>query len=274
MPNYTKVLCFIIILLCTVGCTITGPAIDTSVSNYHYYNLTRTGVIYSLKANCFELGCPEIKEVDISTFKPLNDIYAVDKSNVYFRLHIIPNASPNSFKLAGGSYAIGKNNVYWYGKVIPFIKPQSFSVGTFKVDNYDVYYGIDEAAIYCGDQIISKEPLLFHKLEYNYYKDSKNIYHMPSCDTLHADPKTFQFLNKKDGASSVYAKDSKNVYYMFLQREVIEGADPDTFEVLCTKIGPPHYAKDKNSVYGMKFGKLIRFEGADPNTFEFSESCQ
>lgn len=263
-------------LVCASGCGPSGPKIDPRVSDNHYYNLFRTKVIFGRAGNCFELGCWTIEGADAHTFRPLNGRYAVDKNRVYYERRAIAGERPESFRLSAGPYAVGTRGVYWFGEIIPVEDPESFHAVEFNRGDLREFYGVDSSGVYCRDRKISNRPNSFRGLDLaGYFSDTGNVYYIAGgvCETLGADPGTFEFLKKTDNVRSVYAKDSMHVYGVFvgpLKNQVIEGADVETFEVLCAGIGPPHYARDKHHVYD--FGRIV--EGADPASFPVAEKCE
>lgn len=258
--------------MCFTACTPLGPKIDESVSDNHYYSLFRTSVIFGWMGNCFELGCFEIEEADVDTFRPLNYMYAVDEHRVYYQQNVILDETPDGFRLAGGPYAVGSKGAYWDGETFPVQDEESFQAVEFRLDERKLHYGVDSSGVYCRNRKISDHPDGFHALERpTYFADSGDVYVMRggTCQALGADPDGFQFLKKADGAYSVYAKDSSSVYVLRFDYRAIEGADSATFEVLCSGVGPPHYARDKNRVYD--FGEIV--DGIDPNTFSIDQNC-
>ena len=86
-------------------------------------------------------------------------------------------------------------------------------------------------------------------------KDKNNVYYQ-GTKIQGADPNTFDVLENG------YFKDKNNVYFY---EDKIKGADTKTFESL--KYG---YSKDKKNVYYQ--GK--KMQGADPKTFETNEGYE
>lgn len=258
-------------LMLSIACVPLGPPIDETVSDNHYYSFLRTSVIFGQHGNCFELGCLEIEEADVQTFRPLNDMYAMDKQRAYYREDVLPEETPEAFRLAGGPYAVGSKGVYWYGKTFPVEDQETFHAVAYRIPgSKQFHYGVDDSGVYCHNEKISSRPDTFHALgRHTYFADSTNVYFMDGCEALDADPESFEFLKKSDGSYSVYARDSSTVYIVSVHHKPIEAADSETFEVLCAGVGPPHYARDRNHVYD--FGKVV--EGVDPGTFRIEENC-
>jgi len=285
------------------SCTSPGSLIDGNVSDNYYYNGSKTAVIFAdMGGECYAIGCEEVEGADIDTFEPLNsiyardknyayyeheriagadantfkplgEIYASDKNDVYYRNKRLPDERPGDFKALDGAYAVGTNAVYWAGEVVPSADPNTFEVVAFQIDTTTRYYGKDKNAIFCLEKHLSDQPTLFRPLNNDgYFVDGKDVYYAYSCESLGADPTTFEFLYKKDGSGSHYGKDSENVFLLGVGlHSVIEGADTETFEVLlCSGDGSREFAKDKNHVY--TYGTVV--EGANPKTFELPEECK
>jgi hypothetical protein len=218
--------------------------------------------------DCYSIGCEEIEGADLDTFKPLNSIYASDKSYayyeherlsgadantfkplnemyasdknyVYYRGERISGESPGDFKVAGGPYAVGGNAVYWAGEIVSSADPDTFEVVVFLIDKNTNYYGKYKNAIFCTKDYLSDQPTLFRSLNNDaYFADGKDVYYVYSCESLGADPTTFEFLYKKDGSGSLYGKDAKKVFRLVQGiNGDIEVADTETFEVLCSGVG-------------------------------------
>lgn len=256
-----------------VGCTPLGGHVNKKLSDSHYYNATKTSIIYGRNGNCLELGCTEIENADVDTFKVLNSIYASDKNSVYFRDKKLDNESPNSFRLAKGPYAIGQQGGYWWGEIFKVKDPVSFSAVEFLIGNSKQHFAFDEEFVYCRKNIISNSPDSFLAIEKEgYFKDDSNLFYINGgvCDKMEVDIDSFTFLMKRDGTRSVYAKDANYVYLMSVKREIIKGADVSSFKALCSGRKPPQYAIDKNHVYD--FGEKII--GALPETYAFPSDCK
>lgn len=124
-----------------------------------------------------------------------------------------------------------KNNVYYEGEALDYL-----DTDTLKYSLNDTY--IDKNGVYFASRF---EGFSVRTIE-------------------GADPESFNFLSQH------YAVDSVNVFFISEQNPnvikpfIIEGADPDTFEVMKDS---PLYAKDKNKAY--HWGKEVT--GADPSTY-------
>ena len=105
---------------------------------------------------------------------------------------------------------------------------------------------------YFEREIKGADPDTFQVLEHAFSKDKNHVYYETEKIEENINTSAVKVLNK------FYFKDNKNVYLMYGK---VEGADPDTFELLTDNMG---YSKDKNNVY-YTFSVV---EGADVKTFE------
>ncbi len=105
---------------------------------------------------------------------------------------------------------------------------------------------------YFEREIKGADPDTFQVLEHAFSKDKNHVYYETEKIEENINTSVVKILNK------FYFKDNKNVYLMYGK---VEGADPDTFELLTDNMG---YSKDKNNVY-YTFSVV---EGADVKTFE------
>jgi hypothetical protein len=252
-----------------LGCPA-GPAVNRDVSDSHYYSVASLGIVFSPGGNCLA-ECTKISGASVLSFAPLNDLYSIDRNNVFFEAQALSGEGPAEFRVAGGPYAAGKQGVYWFGEIIDGADPASFSSVEFHLAGPQ-YYGFDRRSVFCRDTVISDQPKEFHALaRAKYFADKSDVYVVSGgvCQALGADPSTFHFLAKQDGSPSIYAKDAKTVFYLWT-REVIPSADPTTFEALCEGLGPPHFARDRRQVYKPSTGLL----SLEAGTFTLPEACK
>lgn len=198
----------------------------------------------------------KVKNVDLGTFKVLNDKYAKDVKNVYFSGNkSFEDVDAGTFEVLPADYSKDKNNVYspengWIQRV------NGANPKTIKVLN-QFYLKDDKNVFFNDEKILSADANSFIALdkENGYAKDKNSVYYFGQ-KVEGANSKTFEVIS--DGE---YSKDDKNVY---ASGEVIKGADPETFrEFLETS-----YSRDKNNLYYYfgedKFlGKIVE------NNFEF-----
>ena len=179
----------------------------------------------------------KVENVDLNTFKILNDKYAKDDKNVYFLGNkSFEDVDSKTFEVLPDYYSKDKNNVYspineWIQKI------NGANPKTIKV--LSQYYSKDDKNVfYDSDKILNADINSFVVLEgdHSHAKDKNSVYY--SGEKIEgANPKTFKIIS--DG---MYSKDDKNVY---AAREIVKGADPQTFR----RIPETNYARDKNNLY-------------------------
>jgi len=179
----------------------------------------------------------KVENVDLNTFKILNDKYAKDRKNVYFSGNkSFEDVDSKTFEVLPQYYSRDKNNVYkpineWIHK-INGANPKTIKVLNefYSKDDKNVYYDMDKIldADVNSFEITGKERY--------YAKDKNSVYYLGE-KIEGANPKTFKIIS--DGS---YSKDDKNVYAGL---EIVKGADPQTFK----EIFGTNYARDKNNFY-------------------------
>lgn len=179
----------------------------------------------------------KVENVDLNTFKILNDKYAKDGKSIYFLGNkSFEDVDSKTFEVLPNYYSKDKNNVYrpineWIRKI------NEANPKTIKVLNQ--YYSKDDKNVfYDSDKILNADINSFVVLEgdHSHAKDKNSVYY--SGEKIEgANPKTFKIIS--DG---MYSKDDKNVYATV---DIIKGADPQTFR----RIPETNYARDKNNLY-------------------------
>ena len=198
----------------------------------------------------------KVENVDLGTFKVLNDKYAKDVKNVYFSGNkSFEDVDAGTFEVLPADYSKDKNNVYspengWIQRV------NGANPKTIKVLNQ--FYLKDDKNVFFNDKkILGADANSFIALdkENGYAKDKNSVYYFGQ-KVEGADPKTFEVIS--DGE---YSKDDKNVY---ASGEIIKGADPKTFR----EFPETSYSRDKNNLY-YYFGEDKFLGKIDENKFEF-----
>ena len=98
---------------------------------------------------------------------------------------------------------------------------------------------------------------------FDFYKDKNYVYNLEISEKLHADPITFSALSR------MYAKDINNVYAYWYKPLIgsptykVIDANPNTFQIFEGEYGDS-FGRDQSHVYA--FGEII--EGADPLSFQ------
>lgn len=82
-------------------------------------------------------------EVDPNTFQVINDKYAKDESNVFYKGRVINNADSKSFKVLKNGYSSDAKNVYLFHYQIINAVPDKFEIlgGLFSRDINNIYNG-------------------------------------------------------------------------------------------------------------------------------------
>ena len=198
----------------------------------------------------------KVKNVDLGTFKVLNDKYAKDVKNVYFSGNkSFEDVDAGTFEVLPTDYSKDKNNVYspengWIQRI------NGANPKTIKVLN-QFYLKDDKNVFFNDEKILGADANSFIALdkENGYAKDKNSVYYFGQ-KVEGADPKTFEVIS--DGE---YSKDDKNVY---ASGEIIKGADPKTFR----EFPETSYSRDKNNLY-YYYGEDKFLGKIDENKFEF-----
>ena len=201
----------------------------------------------------------KVENVDLGTFKILNDKYAKDRKNVYFSGNkSFEDVDSKTFEVLPQYYSKDKNNVYrpineWIHKI------NGANPKTIKVLNE--YYSKDDKNVYYdSDKISNADVNSFVVLEgdHSYAKDKNAVYY--SGEKIKgANPKTFKIIS--DG---MYSKDDRNVY---AAADIIKDADSQTFR----RIPETNYARDKNTLY-YYFGDVKNLGKINEKDFKFLDN--
>lgn len=208
--------------------------------------------------------CMKMEHADAPTFEVLSYHHAKDKNNAYVQFYYLhSNRSEDEYTIfdidsgtfeildGKGDYSKDKKNVYYRTKIFEGADPETLELLEYGTEDHSsTYYTKDKDHVFCNKEI---------------FKDVSGEY---SDFTKIADVTTFQLLNEW------YAKDKNHVYN---SGEIIDGADPITFEVVQTggcyskngdeMVCPRAYdAFDKNNKY--KYGKMLSAE--EVNNYESS----
>ena len=198
----------------------------------------------------------KVENVDLGTFKVLNDKYAKDVKNVYFSGNkSFEDVDAGTFEVLPADYSKDENNVYspengWIQRV------NGANPKTIKVLN-QFYLKDDKNVFFNDEKILGADANSFIALdkENGYAKDKNSVYYFGQ-KVEGANAKTFEVIS--DGE---YSKDDKNVY---ASGEVIKGADPKTFR----EFPETSYSRDKNNLY-YYFGEDKFLGKIFENNFEF-----
>lgn len=201
----------------------------------------------------------KVENVDLNTFKILNDRYAKDDKSVYFSGNkSFEDVDSKTFEVLPNYYSKDKNNVYrpineWIHKI------NGANPKTIKVLN-EFYSKDDKNVYYDSDKISNADVNSFVVLEgdHSYAKDKNTVYY--SGEKIKgANPKTFKIIS--DG---MYSKDDRNVY---AAADIIKDADSQTFR----RIPETNYARDKNTLY-YYFGDVKNLGKINEKDFKFLDN--
>ena len=219
-------------------------------------------------------GNKSFEDIDSKTFEVLPNYYSKDKNNVYRPInewiHKINGANPKTIKVLNEFYSKDDKNVYAAVDIIKDADPQTFRripETNYARDKNNLYY-------YFGDvknlgKINEKD---FKVLDSNLVKNGNEVYYLGEKVNI-KNPDKFEIIENYLSSPSmvVYGKDDKNVYVMIPYKEagylkIIKNADKDTFEVMENS----DYSKDRNNVYYAGYN-VVQLQDVDKNSFAIGE---
>ena len=197
----------------------------------------------------------KLNGIDPKTVEVFNKFYLKDKNGVYYldknkiKILNLEGMDLKTLEVVDNSYLKDKNSVYLVQenklKRLEKIDPNTFkNIGGNYVKDKNGVYKYYFTYITVNDKELKKEPNFDAKTfeivdpDGRYVKDKNNVY----CDgeiINGADPATFEMLKK---GNINYMKDKNNIYYW---KTKIEGVDRDTFKIMEN----PNFSKDKNNIY-------------------------
>jgi DKNYY family len=255
---------------------------DKYVFYCDYYRDGRT--YYTTKIEIIKI----VPDAHPGTLKILDENYAKDDHQVYYKYDAFKVADVDSFTLLSDNFAKDNVHAYYYLKPIEFSDGASFEVinGNYAKDKNHVYYSYvlydnttDPYRQQPSNLILDADPASFKALSLSYGKDKNHAYYFNklikeidlntfTTDSVHSeyahDALHIYFQGKAldQAAKSFtpleedYGKDQHHVYY---KDSKINSADAASFIVL-----EKGYAKDKFTVYY----KGVIVQKADPASFE------
>lgn len=226
------------------GQVISGAASDS-------FEIVEMG--YARDASGLYNGQDQILGVDPASFEIINQEYYKDKGNVFFKGTQVENAHPGTFRMMANEYARDADYFYRYGKAVA------------KSSNkyYERFRENDLSDTCLPEASLGEEGEGLAPLESGFASDGNCVfYQMEVIDYSH--PASFEIIN------SSLARD-KNFVYVISEAGVktVPFASASTFEVLGA-----NYYKDKYVVYYGDGLEIIN--GADINTFKLvceTENC-
>jgi hypothetical protein len=200
----------------------------------------------------------KIPGADPATFVALNKVYGKDAYHVYGIFTDEENAplpifgaDLASFQVMSGGYAKDVNYVYWDSRMVKGADPKTI------ISFGELPYAKDNSKVYWRTWAIvpALDPSTFTPIDTTYVKDVRGIYFIcPGGDCVikieGADPQTFEVVRAGVGWQQ-YSKDKKNVYY---KGKIIAGADTSTFQAVPNQNN--YDSQDKNRKY--KWGQIVQ----------------
>ena len=204
------------------SCSPIGKPVNPEISKNHYYNKSKTGVIWSRQGNWFALGKTPMN-VDVASFEVLNPYLSKDHNQIYYFANPIdPNTvSIEKFYAKEGylNYYIGFDDKHVYtftntetsagteytATIIDSAKPDSFSY-------YEIDWAKDKEHYFYRNTLVNVDFDSFTHLNEHYSMD-KNSAFAHINGNFHTLPltklETFDVF--KD---SYYAYDNEHIYYL------------------------------------------------------------
>jgi len=287
------------------ACSPLGNPVDENISNSHFYNSSKTDVIYSPNGNWFELEASKL-QADVSSFEVLSNKFGKDKSKVYYLGGAAHDSGIDvkSFfaKEEDWMWHIGfdKNNVYVFDREVEQGKFQTKTTiieeanpTTFKQLNQ--YFAKDDISYFFDNKMIDVDYATFEQINESFHVDQNQAYYH-----------TYQFFKAFDVDIGSFKKmddyftyDKANIYYfaeyvknrgekqlkiipytnfenvsvlnkthLKVDRKVFyQGFEIEKADTDSFTVINEEYAKDKQHVY---FAGILMKE-ADVATFHYSE---
>ena len=141
----------------------------------------------------------------------------------------------NAQRDENSSYAVEDKTIYFNRVAMPDVDLGSFVILNSK-------YAKDKNRVYSsGEPLPGFDPTTFKILDdlSRYIADKDHAYY-DGEEIIDSDPVTLTYI---------YERYSKDRTHVFMEAQLIKGADPDSFQVLETPGGSFEWARDKNSVY-------------------------
>ncbi|MDY7395816.1 DKNYY domain-containing protein [Aureibaculum sp. 2210JD6-5] len=197
------------------SCSPLGSPVDDELSKNHYYNNSKSDVIYSMNGNWFGIGKTEMN-VDAKSFKVLSEYFSKDKNQIYFMANVVkhPDVDISSFtsNTTNLKHDIGvdKNSVYYVEKnnlrIIPNANPKSYQ-------KLNISWGKDRENYFYEHKKVSVDYNSFKMLNRQFSIDNDSVYvhHYGDFKSIDADVTSFKILEKSD-----YAFDNSRIYYFYI----------------------------------------------------------
>lgn len=250
-------------------------------------------IVYLMRNSTGSIDSIQLKDANADHFELVYDempgdecynayIWAKDKSNVWFKNHLLKGANPETFVVLENGYSKDNKYVYYLDKTLPDAKPEEFQtlgwfyaktnsgiwycgkpvsgiedVPTFKV--FDSYFSKDKAGVYITNDSVFKKiegslPFTFKCITddkafrltgLKWYADDQRVY----CVNTSIEPDSDEFLtiiNTKAKTFEILSEKfySKDETTVYYKNYPIKNASPESFQTLGLD-----YAKDSLFVY-------------------------
>jgi DKNYY family len=218
-----------------------------------------------------------MREADHASFEELNDVFAKDKKQGYYRGIPITGTDGANFKALDEHYATTQTSVFYCDNYLAFDlfntrrknkidQVAHADAGSFEALK-DEYAKDKSRAYFKGEGFAVTDVASFEPLDHMFARDTKSAYFFLK-PIPGSEGRSFSVL------SSHFAKDSRHVYCAWTISDgsstpgirVIEGADPTSF----TPVSDFYYAIDKAHAYY----EDKPLEAADPATFSQWDAYQ
>ena len=146
-----------------------------------------------------------LPEVDVATFKSLENWLAHDKKNVYFKARLVPGADPASLKADKYPLFRDKNDYYYMSVPLHVTHVDAFVV--LKRNEDDLWAMDNRYAYYDSLRLDSVDIKTFKVKAWNTAVDSKRVYRFGKVLPL-ADPATY--VEQWHG---LYSRDKSHIWY-------------------------------------------------------------
>lgn len=168
------------------GCSPLGNPVNEELSDNHYYDTSKTKVIYSPMGNWFAVGKTEM-DADVESFEVMNRYFGKDKNRIYFEAYAAEDSTLDfsSFYVKNEDYlenlGFDDNHVFAFEKVL---KNKEYQIKVISIESAD--------------------PKTYRRTTWDWAKDGKH--HFYRNTKIDADYNTFEVLN------DYFAKDSTQTF--------------------------------------------------------------
>lgn len=224
-----------------------------------YSRLPRPNPSYaSDSVNIYYLGS-RIANATIESFEIMTEhSFSKDKHNLYYKSEAVEGIDGSSFKAVDYFHFKDTNNVYMLASSITCDELLPMPDGSVECNGkrYRFLSKAKRDSVLVAQRATYKPQYVTVMLSNPFYHSDKYV----ALKRIPADPATFEVINHQ--CNHYYTKDTSSV---FINGELIEGANPKQFNILLNLYSYCEYTTDDKHVYYL--GKLI--EGADPKYLRY-----